>query len=223
MMTGGAWGGADSGHDVFAFHEWMRSRGGNGFVTADGENAMGMTYEQMMALAERLGAVSAGVSADVIDAMPTWTYRSPPTGPSAGPSRLPPGGPERREFPGSALQRVSVRRGGRGRDADAAVHALCTTRIASISGSGSTRRARFASTTSGGVGGEDVGCRGFRVRVDWPAPLTRRGLSARLESQPRFDESSAELLVVTSLRFNVRLLAKAQFLLVSNISRRCCR
>ncbi len=94
MMTGGAWGGADSGHDVFAFHEWMRSRGGNGFVTADGQNAMGMTYEQMMALAERLGAVSAGVSADVIDAMPTWTYHAPPTGPPGGPSAGPPGGPD---------------------------------------------------------------------------------------------------------------------------------
>lgn len=94
MMTGGAWGGADSGHDVFAFHEWMRSRGGNGFVTAGGENAMGgMTYEQMMALAERLGAVSAGVSADVIDAMPAWTYRSPTPG-AMDPSGPPGGGPE---------------------------------------------------------------------------------------------------------------------------------
>ena len=89
MMTGGAWGGADSGHDVFAFHEWMRSRGGNGngFVTDVGD-AMGMGYEQMMALAERLGAVSAGMSANAIDAMPAWTYRAPPGGPRV------PGGPD---------------------------------------------------------------------------------------------------------------------------------
>ena len=84
MMMGREWGGADSGHDVFAFHEWMRSRAGgngngNGFVTDVGD-AMGMGYEQMMALAERLGAVSTGLSAETIDAMPAWTYRSPPGG-----------------------------------------------------------------------------------------------------------------------------------------------
>lgn len=90
MMTGREWGGADSGHDVFAFHEWMRSRGGNvnGYLT-DLEDAMGMGYEQMMALAERLGAVSVGVSAEAIDAMPAWTYRAPPGGP-----RVPGGGAE---------------------------------------------------------------------------------------------------------------------------------
>ena len=102
----------------------MRSRGGNGFVTADGQNAMGMgTYEQMMALAERLGAVSAGVSADVIDAMPTWTYHAPPTGPSAGPSAGPPGGPDDES---SQVPRCSVclcDAEDWGRDADAAVHA----------------------------------------------------------------------------------------------------
>lgn len=84
MMMGREWGGADSGHDVFAFHEWMRSRGGgngngNGFVTDVGD-AMGMGYEQIMALAERLGAVSTGLSAETIDAMPAWTYRSAPGG-----------------------------------------------------------------------------------------------------------------------------------------------
>ena len=84
MMMGREWGGADSGHDVFAFHEWMRSRAGgngngNGFVTDVGD-AMSMGYEQMMALAERLGAVSTGLSAETIDAMPAWTYRSPPGG-----------------------------------------------------------------------------------------------------------------------------------------------
>ena len=67
---------------------------------------MGMTYEQMMELAEQLGAVSQGVSAEVIDAMPTWTYRARDT--------------NRR---GSVLQRVPVRRGGRGHAADVAVHA----------------------------------------------------------------------------------------------------
>jgi hypothetical protein len=65
---------------------------------------MGMTYEQMMELAEQLGAVSQGVSAEVIDAMPTWTYR----------------GCKQR---GSVLQRVPVRRGGRGHATDVAVHA----------------------------------------------------------------------------------------------------
>ena len=77
MMAGGAWGGADNGHDVFAFHEWMRTRGGNSNSSAsDGNNVMGMTYEQMMELAEQLGAVSQGVSAEVIDTFPTWTYRA---------------------------------------------------------------------------------------------------------------------------------------------------
>ena len=75
-MAGGAWGGADNGHDVFAFHEWMRTRGGNGnsnSSASDGNNVMGMTYEQMMELAEQLGAVSQGVSAEVINTLPTWT------------------------------------------------------------------------------------------------------------------------------------------------------
>ena len=125
MMTGGAWGGADSGHDVFAFHEWMRSRGGNGFVTADGQNAMGMTYEQMMALAERLGAVGARGErrrdrrhahvdlSRAADWTAGWTV-----GWTAGWTR-------RREFSGSALQpRVWQRRGGWGRDLRTA--ALCT-------------------------------------------------------------------------------------------------
>ena len=78
-MAGGAWGGADNGHDVFAFHEWMRTRGGNSnsnSSASDGNNVMGMTYEQMMELAEQLGAVSQGVSAEVIDTFPTWTYRA---------------------------------------------------------------------------------------------------------------------------------------------------
>ena len=30
----------------------------------------------------------------MIDAMPTWTYHAPPTGPPGGPSAGPPGGPD---------------------------------------------------------------------------------------------------------------------------------
>jgi hypothetical protein len=43
MMAGGAWGGADNGHDVFAFHEWMRTRGGNSNSSASDGNATSRT------------------------------------------------------------------------------------------------------------------------------------------------------------------------------------
>ena len=97
---------------------------------SDGNNVMGMTYEQMMELAEQLGAVSQGVSAEVIDAMPTWTYRAR----DHRTTRL-------RVAACACATRRTGTRCGRCRAC------IRITRIVSINGSGSTGRARCASTT----------------------------------------------------------------------------